>query len=164
MGLSGAFGGTHQDDYDVPGARAQVGIDQLRDHLPGAGNAGARVVVYPSHYEGFGLPVIDTLALGKPVVVLDSAVNRELASMLGDANFHRIGSMNDLRAIVEKLFRAEPAGQAIRKEPRRWRDAAQEYAQAFREMISRDFDLARMRARWELLRTLDSAALPEEDY
>ncbi len=126
--------------------------------------AGARVVVYPSHYEGFGLPVIDTLALGKPVVVLDSAVNRELASMLGDANFHRIGSMNDLRAIVEKLFRAEPAGQTIRKEPRRWRDAAQEYAQAFREMISRDFDLARMRARWELLRTLDSAALPEEDY
>ena len=36
---AGAFGGTPQDDYDVPGARAQVGIDQLRDHLPGAGNA-----------------------------------------------------------------------------------------------------------------------------
>jgi GT2 family glycosyltransferase len=125
--------------------------------------AGARVVVYPSHYEGFGLPVIDTLALGKPVVVLDSAVNRELASMLGDANFHRIGSMNDLRAVVERLFRAEPAGQAIGKGPRRWRDVAQEYAQAFREMISRDLDLARIRARWELLRTLDSAALPEED-
>jgi hypothetical protein len=95
-------------------------------------------------------------------VVLDSAVNRELASMLGDANFHRIGSMNDLRAVVERLFRAEPAGQAIGK-PRRWRDVSQEYAQAFREMISRDFDLARIRARWELLRTLDSAALPEED-
>jgi GT2 family glycosyltransferase len=125
--------------------------------------AGARVVVYPSHYEGFGLPVIDTLALGKPVVVLDSAVNRELASMLADANFYRIGSMNDLRAIVERLFRAEPARQATGKEPRRWCDVAQEYAQAFREMISRDFDLARMRARWELLRTLDSAVLPEED-
>ena len=34
--------------------------------------ANARVVVYPSYYEGFGLPVIDTLALGKAVVVLDS--------------------------------------------------------------------------------------------
>jgi len=44
--LAGAFGGTPQDDYDVPGARAQVGIDQLRAHLPGAGNAGARVVVH----------------------------------------------------------------------------------------------------------------------
>lgn len=125
--------------------------------------AGARVVVYPSHYEGFGLPVIDTLALGKPVVVLDSAVNSELASMLEDANFHRIESMNDLRSVVERLFRAEPERQATGKEPRRWRDVAQEYAQAFREMLSRDFDVARMRARWELLRTLDSAALPEED-
>jgi GT2 family glycosyltransferase len=126
--------------------------------------AGARLVVYPSHYEGFGLPVIDTLALDKPVVVLDNAVNRELASMLGDANLHRIGSMNDLRSIVERLFREEPARQASDKEPRRWRDVAEEYAQSFREMVSRDFDLARMRARWELLRTLDSAALPEEDY
>jgi hypothetical protein len=71
--------------------------------------------------------------------------------------------MSALRSIVENLFRAEPAEEAISKEPRRWCDVAQEYAQAFREMISRDFDLARMRARWELLRTLDSAALPEED-
>ena len=41
-GLAAAFGGTPQDDYDIPGARAQVGIDQLRAHLPGAGNATAR--------------------------------------------------------------------------------------------------------------------------
>jgi RND superfamily putative drug exporter len=45
-GLAATLGGTPQDDYDVPGARAQVGIDQLRAHLPGAGNAGARVVVH----------------------------------------------------------------------------------------------------------------------
>jgi GT2 family glycosyltransferase len=125
--------------------------------------AGARVVVYPSHYEGFGLPVIDTLALGKPVVVLDSAVNRELASALGDTNLHRIGSMKDLRSIVERLFRMEPAERIDGQEPRRWHDVAQDYARAFREMLSRDFDLPRMRARWELLRTLDSATLPEED-
>jgi glycosyltransferase involved in cell wall biosynthesis len=125
--------------------------------------AGARVVVYPSHYEGFGLPVVDTLALGKPVVVLDSAVNRELASTLGDANLHRIGSMRDLRPIVESLFRANPAPKANGKEPRRWCDVAQDYAQAFREILSRDSDLARIRARWELLRTIESAALPEEE-
>jgi glycosyltransferase involved in cell wall biosynthesis len=121
----------------------------------------ARVVVYPSHYEGFGLPVIDALALGKPVVVLDSAVNRELASTVRDPNLHSIGSMKELRSLVVELFDRAPA--APPKEPRRWRHVAQEYAQAFREILSRDFDLARMRARWELLRTLDSATLPEED-
>lgn len=46
VGLATTFGGTPQDDYNVPGARSQVGIDQLRAHLPGAGNTAARVVVH----------------------------------------------------------------------------------------------------------------------
>src|SRR3954471_15597581 len=43
--LAGTVGGPAQEDWDVPGARAQHGIDLLRSHLPGAGNATARVVV-----------------------------------------------------------------------------------------------------------------------
>ena len=44
--LAGSLGGTPQDNWDIPAARAQVGIDQLREHTPGAGNASARVVVH----------------------------------------------------------------------------------------------------------------------
>ncbi len=44
--LAGSIGGTPQDNWDIPHARAQVGIDQLREHTPGAGNASARVVVH----------------------------------------------------------------------------------------------------------------------
>ena len=44
--LAGAVGGTPHDDWDVPGTAAQRGIDQLRDHLPGAGNASAQIVVH----------------------------------------------------------------------------------------------------------------------
>ena len=44
--LAATFGGTPHDDYNVPGARAQAGIEQLRAHLPGAGNTSARVVVH----------------------------------------------------------------------------------------------------------------------
>jgi len=44
--LAGTVGGPTQEDWDVPGARAQHGIDLLRDHVPGAGNATARVVVH----------------------------------------------------------------------------------------------------------------------
>jgi RND superfamily putative drug exporter len=39
-------GGTPHDDWDVPNAPAQHGIDLLRAHVPGAGNAGAQVVVH----------------------------------------------------------------------------------------------------------------------
>ena len=45
FGLAGAFGGTTHDDYDIPDARAQVGIEQLRAHVPDGGGSTAQVVV-----------------------------------------------------------------------------------------------------------------------
>ena len=46
VAASSTFGGTAKDDYDVPGARAQRGIEMLRDHVPGGGGAQAQVVVH----------------------------------------------------------------------------------------------------------------------
>ncbi|TQJ48946.1 MMPL family transporter [Phycicoccus sp. SLBN-51] len=62
VGLSVAVGGTPQDDYNVPEARAQVGIEMLRDHLPGAGNTFARVVVHDRQGEAPSPQVLDDLA------------------------------------------------------------------------------------------------------
>jgi alpha-1,3-rhamnosyl/mannosyltransferase len=44
--------------------------------LPGL-YAGARVVVYPSWYEGFGLPVAEAMASGSPVVTSTAAALKE---------------------------------------------------------------------------------------
>jgi glycosyltransferase involved in cell wall biosynthesis len=41
--------------------------------------AGAEMVVYPSLYEGFGLPVIEAMACGVPVVTSDIPVLREVS-------------------------------------------------------------------------------------
>ena len=41
--------------------------------------AGSRAVLMPSHVEGYGLPVIEALALGAPVIANDLAVYREIA-------------------------------------------------------------------------------------
>ena len=43
---------------------------------------GAACLVQPSHYEGFGLPVLEAMACGTPVVALDEPALREVA---GDA-------------------------------------------------------------------------------
>ena len=57
IGLGSSFGGEPQDDYDVPDARAQVGVDQLREHLPEAGYASAQVVVHdPDRRQPAGRP------------------------------------------------------------------------------------------------------------
>ncbi|WP_167305772.1 MMPL family transporter [Nocardioides euryhalodurans] len=60
IGLATTLGGPAQEDWDIPDAPAQVGIDQLREHLPGYGNASAQVVVHddvpipPSVLAGLG--------------------------------------------------------------------------------------------------------------
>jgi len=46
FGLASVAGGRTHDDWEVPGARAQTGIELLREHVPGAGNASASVVVH----------------------------------------------------------------------------------------------------------------------
>ena len=62
LGLAAAFGGTPHDDYDVPGARAQAGIELLREHTPGFGNASSRVVVHTEDGSPVDASVLNPLA------------------------------------------------------------------------------------------------------
>lgn len=67
--------------------------------------AGARVVVFPSHYEGFGLPVVESLAYGKPVLARSIPVIRELREQLPSRdNLILYGSTKDLVARLQKGF------------------------------------------------------------
>lgn len=66
--------------------------------------AGATCVVNPSTYEGFGLPVLEALACGTPVVASDLAVHREITG--GQANLVPVG---DVDALAAALVRAAGA-------------------------------------------------------
>ena len=117
--------------------------------------ANAILVVYPSYYEGFGLPVLDSLALGRPVVALDTEMNRELKTLTGSENLHLIATHAELRSEVTKVL-AGPCHAAVT--PRHWADVAREYAAAFEEMLAAPLDVEKMRRRWEWLAALDAHA------
>lgn len=53
--------------------------DDARTH---AALAGARALLMPSHAEGFGLPVVEALRLGTPVIASDLPVFREVAGTI----------------------------------------------------------------------------------
>jgi len=113
----------------------------------------SQIVIYPSHYEGCGLPVLDALALRKPVIVLNTAVNRELRKLTNDPNLHIIDSLRELDSGVRHVLTqgAFPSTLPIRS----WRAAGIEYSDAFRRMLSQDVDYSKLRTRWDLYRCVN---------
>ena len=71
LGLAAGFGGTPRDNWNVPGAEAQTGLELLREHVPGAGNATARVVV---HDDAGTLDRSELAAIGDRLLDMDHAV------------------------------------------------------------------------------------------
>lgn len=60
----------------------------------------AKIVVFPSHYEGFGFPVLDALGAKKPVIVRSSEINRELGAAIRSANIYMFSSRKELLDLV----------------------------------------------------------------
>jgi len=90
------------------GDHAPVGLQPFANvvHLPsgqlsrarlGALYRDAEVVVIPSHYEGFGMPVLNALAARRPVLVRPLPVFEEMEQALGgEANLHVFATTDDL--------------------------------------------------------------------
>jgi glycosyltransferase involved in cell wall biosynthesis len=67
-------------DYDGPGALITPGYIDEEDIA--SLYAGAELFLFPSHYEGFGIPILQAMAAGTPVITAD---NSSLPEVAGDA-------------------------------------------------------------------------------
>jgi glycosyltransferase involved in cell wall biosynthesis len=67
--------------------------------------SGASVFVYPSKYEGFGLPVLEAMACGTPVVVSSASALVELVNGAGITV--KGETVEELTRAIERLLRFE---------------------------------------------------------
>jgi len=72
-------GGILRDEYRTYASGSVVHMLQLSDQELKAAYSGAVALVYPSKYEGFGLPVLEALACACPVITCASASIPEVA-------------------------------------------------------------------------------------
>jgi glycosyltransferase involved in cell wall biosynthesis len=104
--------------------------------------AGARALVYPSLYEGFGLPPLEAFACGVPVIASDLPVTREVVG--DDAQLSRLVPPGDLEALIDALLRqvgsTEPAGVPDGRRARAagftWAATAEHTREAYRRAIT----------------------------
>ena len=112
--------------------------------------AAARIVVYPSVYEGFGFPILDALAHRRPILVRDLPPYDEIAAGLPErANIHRYrDDVQLLRLLADPPAWAEasPMGPV-----RDWDDAADDL-RAMLDAALHGADRARVMRRIDALR------------
>jgi GT2 family glycosyltransferase len=70
----------------------------------------AGVVVFPSHYEGFGFPLMNAIAAGRPIVLRDLPVYREISEFFkGDLPLAFYESTEQMLDLLERVRRGEVA-------------------------------------------------------
>lgn len=101
--------------------------------------SGATMLVYPSHYEGFGMPPLEALACGVPVITSD---NSSLPEVVGEAGImidsHDLKALK--RAITAQLAQIDTVSKKAQKEgPERatmfsWKKSAQVFLDQAKEL------------------------------
>lgn len=101
--IAGYRGWASEDFYQrMQGAQEQGWLKYLgfvaHQTLPSL-MSGARLFVYPSHYEGFGLPVLEAMASGIPVVCSNASTLPEVVGQA--AAMHDPSDVDALRTLIQ---------------------------------------------------------------
>lgn len=114
-------------------------LEYLSDELVALFYSRADVFVYPSYYEGFGMPVLEAMTLGAPVVTSNTSSLPEVA---GDAAL--LIDPNDPMSLAEAILRvisdSQLRNQLIHKGKERaklysWERTAKETLKAYRSLL-----------------------------
>lgn len=134
--------GLSQDEVDFLtdlGIRDRVSQRYLHEGQMPAVYANAEVFVFPSHFEGFGMPALEAMACGTPAILARAT---SLPEVGGDAAMYfEPGSVEELSALILDLLSDSGARRQLREaglaraQQFTWRRSAQQTADVYRATL-----------------------------
>lgn len=120
--------------------------------------AGCAVLVFPSQYEGFGLPVLHAAARGKRVIACNTAVVRELRDAFGlEEYLLTFDRFEEIGELVRRAMALPPLS-PLPPERRTWKDAARETEAFLLGMLERPVNARALQDRFLALSQLELAS------
>lgn len=119
----------------------------------------AKAIVFPSVYEGFGLPILDGIRYDKKVVAVNNELNRELKNAFDNfaENIYLYDRMEELQVIIKQIDEdPKTVYKNGRKEVRTWHTVAQELEEFLAGVLEAETDQEMLKKRWEDMRYIEN--------
>jgi len=124
--------------------------------------ASCKAVVFPSLYEGFGLPVVMSIKNKKHVIVYNNALNDELTEYLSEFKdyIYHFDSFDQIPEVIGSIdFTTGPAGKDYDDT---WERVATELESFFDAILSSELDPAKLNDRWCLYKLIEASFINKE--
>ena len=148
---------TSTSNAPLPPNLVMLGSGFLTDSEMDALYREAAVVVFPSAYEGFGLPIPDSLDQGTPVIVFDTRAAREVIDGLHAAGATALFSQfSELASLVTSVMADDGMAAAARTHAGRVRNITDFNRGIWQEaeaLLAQPLDVSKLRARYNELVT-----------
>jgi len=141
----------------VSGQTPESEIATLYKHCKG--------IIFPSQYEGFGLPLLHAAQYGKHVIACDTESNREIAKELHLENAIKYFSVfPEIATLCDAILSEKEPLITSDSMQRTWKDTAQDTAQYIEEVLRKPVDTKKLQERFALLKELERKQHEAEYY
>jgi glycosyltransferase involved in cell wall biosynthesis len=135
----GALSSREKKHFRQLGISAQVAQLAVSDSELPRIYSNAVALIYPSTYEGFGLPLVEAMASGIPILASDTEINREIARDV--ANYFPAGDFSALASGLQVIL-ADPSSQRtkievgiLRSKDFSWLECARQTAEVYKAVM-----------------------------
>lgn len=109
-------------------------------------------IIFPSVYEGFGLPIVNAIQYRKKILVNDNPLNREQKEALDyySDNIYLFGSVNEIETKLDAMHK-DPFTPVPQLAERTWDEVVTDVECVLKHILEDGIDVAHLRSRWREL-------------